>query len=105
MEKLTVNGASEGILGHYISLATLLSKNDKRMDLAVEAFTLVKICVRVTGMGLSKLEVRVWFNFQIKKRNDMPQPLATRNQAVSSSWSILPAPKMLFNKLIVGEDS
>lgn len=67
---------------------------------------LLRFCV--TGTGLSKLEVWVWFNFQTKKMQEkkwytqIPTPsLATRMQAVSSLWYILPAPKRLLNKIQV----
>lgn len=67
---------------------------------------LLRFCV--TGTGLSKLEVWVWFNFQTKKMQEkkwytqIPTPsLATRKQAVSSLWYILPAPKRLLNKIQV----
>lgn len=66
---------------------------------------LLRFCV--TGTGLSKLEVWVWFNFQTKKMQEkkwytqITTPSLATRKAVSSLWYILPAPKRLLNKLQV----
>lgn len=56
LEKLSINVWGLGTLRHYklvesfISLATLLSKDDKRVDLAVKTFILVEILCHRHGL-------------------------------------------------------